>query len=155
MRAEGNFQRIGARSNAHVGSAFEEVARLSFEKRGIVLVPDFPVLIGASRAKKHRRFDLGSADPPVLVECKSHRWTVGSNVPSAKITVWNEAMLYFALAPANFRKILFVLKDHSPSRGCTLAEYYVRNYGHLIPDGVEIEEYDEGAGTVARVYPPT
>ena len=30
-----------------------------------------------------------------------------------KITVWNESMYYFHLAPSVFRKVLFVLLDKS------------------------------------------
>jgi len=90
--------------------------------------------------KKLHRFDLGSDAPPVLVECKSHTWTQGGNMPSAKMTVWNEAMYYFHLAPSMYRKILFVLK-HS-RREVTLASYYLRTHGHMVPDGVEIWEYD-------------
>ena len=53
-------------------------------------------------------------------------------------------MYYFLLAPGRFRKVLFVLRDFSKRRGETLAEYYVRNYAHLIPEGVEIWEYEKG-----------
>ena len=70
---------------------------------------------------------------PVLVECKSHTWTQSGKVPSAKMTVWNEAMYLFLLAPKRFRKVLFVLRDFNEGRGESLAEYYVRNYSHLIP----------------------
>ena len=51
-------------------------------------------------------------------------------------------MLYFLLAPKGFRKILFVLRDYSQRRRETLGQYYVRTHGHLIPDDVEILEYD-------------
>ncbi len=68
----------------------------------------------------------------MIIECKSHKWTSGNNVPSAKMTVWNEAMLYFSLAPESTRKILFVLRDYS-KRNETLAEYYKRLNEHLIP----------------------
>ncbi|MDZ7840864.1 MAG: hypothetical protein U5R46_08610 [Gammaproteobacteria bacterium] len=112
---------------------------------------DFPVSLGANADKKYRKFDLGTEEPPVLVECKSHRWTSGGNIPSAKITVWNEAMYYFYLAPQKFRKVLFVLRDYSKRRGESLAEYYVRNYGHLIPDGVEIQEFEEATKAVHSV----
>ncbi|WP_201087274.1 hypothetical protein [Serratia plymuthica] len=54
--------------------------------------------------KKSHRFDLGCAEQKILVECKSHRWTIGNNIPSAKLTVWNEAMFYFYSAPAEYRK---------------------------------------------------
>ena len=102
----------------------------------------YSVAIGVGgRAKKAHRFDLGNER--VLVECKTHKWTKAGNVPSAKMTVWNEAMYYFALAPKNFKKIFFVLRDFSDKRGCTLAEYYIATCSHLIPESVEIWEYDE------------
>jgi hypothetical protein len=126
-----NFQRLGALSNAHVGRDFEAIAKEYFQLQGVELNKDFPVLVGASQIKKARQFDLGSTVPPVLVECKSHRWTSGGNIPSAKLTVWNEAMYYFNLAPAGFRKVLFVLRDFSSQRGESLASYYFRTFGHL------------------------
>ena len=64
-------------------------------------------------------------------------------MPSAKMTVWNEAMYYFATAPRKYRKILFVLRDVRTTTGESLAEYYVRTYHHLIPPGVEVWEYDQ------------
>lgn len=55
-------------------------------------------------------------------------------------------MYYFAVAPLGFRKVFFVLRDHSESRGLTLAEHYVSRYLHLIPEDVEIWEFDEETG---------
>jgi hypothetical protein len=135
-----NFQRVGSVSNAHAGSDFESVARAFFAHQGVELTRNFAAPVGVGEQKKLHRFDLGSADPPVLVECKSHTWTQGGNMPSAKMTVWNEAMYYFHLAPATYRKILFVLK-HS-RRDVTLAAYYLKTHGHMVPRGVEIWEYD-------------
>ncbi|MDD3424468.1 MAG: hypothetical protein PHX32_08025, partial [Sphaerochaeta sp.] len=71
-----------------------------------------------------------------------------------KMTVWNEAMYYFLLAPIEYRKILFVLKDYSPKRKETLAEYFVRTNKHLIPKGVEIIEYDEAEKIGKRIDGP-
>jgi len=138
-----NFQRIGAVSNTRVGSDFEAIARSILFSAGIVVEPRFSIPIGIGPFKKGHAFDLGASIPKILVECKSHRWTTGGNMPSAKMTVWNEAMYYFALAPEDYRKILFVLRDYSASRGETLAQYYVRRHRHLIPADVEIWEYDE------------
>ena len=146
-----NFQRIGFISNSHVGREFEAAAQQYFKNVGITLQEGFNVPVGVSANKKPRKFDLGCVSPPVLVECKCHRWTTGNNVPSAKMTVWNEAMLYFSLAPPGYRKILFVLRDFNEKRGLSLAEYYVQIYGHLIPDDVEILEYDGHA--TANVLP--
>ncbi len=138
-----NFQREGSISNAHVGKEFEITAEKVFATKGIVVSKNFEVEVGVSNKKKPHMFDLGADNPPVLVECKSHRWTSGDNVPSAKLTVWNEAMYYFACSPNNYRKILFVLHDKRVRNGETLAQYYVRTYAHLIPEDVEIWEYNE------------
>lgn len=73
-------------------------------------------------------------------------------MPSAKITVWNEAMYFFHLAPDRYRKILFVLEAKHVRQRETLASCYARNYGHLIPKDVEIVEYNAEAKTV-RVVP--
>lgn len=148
---DSNFQRVGSDSNSAVGREFETVAQLFFRGQGIELQRGLTVPVGVGVEKKERKFDLGSGEPPVLVECKSHKWTTGGNVPSAKMTVWNEAMYYFFLAPEGFRKILFVLRDFDRKRGETLAEYYVRSYPHLIPAGVEILEFDPGHGSVRDV----
>ena len=143
-----NFQRLGAISNAAVGRDFEAVAQWWFASEGVQLRRNFGVRVGFFD-KKDRKFDLGSNEPPILVECKSHTWTGGGNVPSAKITVWNESMYFFSLAPSGFRKVMFVLRDYSKKRGESLAEYYVRNHSHLIPDDVEIIEFDVSNKTVA------
>jgi len=137
-----NFQRIGSASNAHVGKEFEISAQSFFADQSVPLQRDFSVLIGVGTVKKQRKFDLGSDDSSILVECKSHTWTSGGNIPSAKITVWNESMYYFHIVPRKYRKIFFVLKDFSSKRGETLANYYLRTHAHLIPNDVEIWEYD-------------
>jgi hypothetical protein len=143
-------QRVGSVSNSQVGADFERVALEFFAKQRIVLTRSFAVEVGILRKKTHR-FDLGASDPKVIVECKSHRWTAGSNVPSAKMTVWNEAMYYFHLAPQDFRKVLFVLHDRRKKEGESLLSYYKRTYFHLIPDGVEFLEWDEVTGDIIKI----
>ena len=102
------------------------------------------VPVGVSEIMKEHAFDLGCEKEKVLVECKSHKWTApNDNVPSAKLTVWNEAMYYFLVSPPGYRKIMCVLRDYSEKRGETLAEYYLRTYRHLIPSDVELWEFDE------------
>lgn len=140
---ENPFQRIGAISNAHVGLDFERLASLFFLNQGIVLEPNHKELIGIGEKKKFHSFDLGSRTEKIIVECKSHRWTIGSKVPSAKLTVWNEAMFYFHLAPKEYRKIMFVLRHECTRRCTTLASYYIKTFSHLIPNDVEFWEYDE------------
>lgn len=147
--SEISFQRVGSISNAHAGADFEAVAQRFFQGQGLSLQKGFPTLVGLGDTKKVHRFDLGSNEPQVLVECKSHKWTSGGNVPSAKITVWNEAMLYFFCSPPEFRKIMFVLKHERKEQ--SLAAYYIRNYAHLIPIGVEFWEYCETEATGTRI----
>lgn len=149
-----NFQRVNAISNAHVGKDFEEIAFNYFKHEGISLVKGVSIPIGVNGIKKKHTFDLGSLEiesKKVLVECKSHKWTTGGNVPSAKLTVWNEAMYYFMLAPDNFNKILFILRDYNSKRGETLGEYYIRQFKHLIPTNVEILEYDGDTNKVKKL----
>lgn len=146
-----SFQRVGAKSNTQVGIDFESAATRALLAAGIKVERNFAVAIGVGALKKKHRFDLGSGNPLTVVECESHRWTTGGNVPSAKLTVWNEAMYYFALCPLGFRRIFFVLRDFSQSRGMTLAEHYLSRYLHLAPEGVEFWEYDEATQSVRRL----
>ena len=143
-------QRVGSVSNAQVGSDFERVALVHFQKQGIALVRNFAVEIGLTTKKRHF-FDLGTLEGRLLVECKSHRWTIGARVPSAKITVWNEAMFYFLLAPRDYRKVLFVLHDRRQGDGESLLTYYRRTHSHMIPPDVEFLEWDEATGDIVSV----
>lgn len=145
------FQRLGSISNAYVGQSFEDDVKLFFEAQNLSLARDFKVNLGVHLLKKPRKFDLGSADPPIIIECKSHRWTGGQNIPSAKITVWNESMYYFHMAPHEFRKLFVVARAFCVRRRCTLAEHYVRNFRHLIPSDVEIWEFNEDKKTAERM----
>lgn len=149
---EKTFQRIGSLSNAQVGLDFELKTQLFFEKKGIFLHKNHKVLVGVGDIKKIHRFDLGCSTQEILVECKSHRWTTGDNVPSAKLTVWNEAMLYFHSAPISYRKIMFILKDKRHRTGETLGQYYIRTFPHLIPEDVELWEYDEVIMDAIRIH---
>lgn len=145
------FQRVGSTSNAHVGEAFEVLVQQFFSGKGVELVRDHVVPIGVGPIKKPHAFDLGCSTKKWLVECKSHRWTAGHNIPSAKLTVWNEAMYYFHTAPPDYKKVFVALKDRRRGTGESLLSYYIRTYGHLIPSGVELWEYDEAAHTALRV----
>ena len=138
------FQRVGAAHNSGVGRAFEDLVCARFRRQGIELQRELSVPLGSGALKKAHRFDLGSERPATLIECKSHTWTSGGNSPSAKMTVWNEAMYYFHLAPSNYRKAFFVLKHER--RGQSLGAYYLTRYGHLVPDDVELWEMTDDGG---------
>ncbi|MFT6073033.1 MAG: hypothetical protein ACJAXL_001584 [Alphaproteobacteria bacterium] len=139
-----NHQRMDAKSNAHAGNDFEGLAQAYFsDKENIELQKVLSLHLSANmKTYKAHNFDLGSKTHNILVECKSHRWTSSGKMPSAKITTWYQAMYYFYLAPKEYTKILFVLKDKRNKTGETLAEYFMRLHSHIIPQDVEIWEYD-------------
>jgi hypothetical protein len=146
---ENNYQRPGAQSNTHVGREFEEAARLFFVETGVLLQAGFSVDIGY-KIKKPHKFDLGSNNPPTLVECKSYTWTQSGNIPSAKIRGLNEVMLMFSVTPKRYRKILFILKHLR--RDVTLAAHYIKTQGHLIGPNIEIWEFDIDKNYGERVF---
>lgn len=127
--------------NPRRGAAFELAVQDWLTTIGIRTTQNLVVHVGATSERRAHKFDLGCTDPPTLVECKCHTWTDGGNAPSAKLTVWNEAMHYFACAPREYRKMLVVLR--STRAGESLAAHYLRRYSHLIPAGVELWEFDD------------
>jgi len=144
------FQRKGAKSNTQVGRDFEIKVKAFFANQGLGLKEGISIEVGINGTKPHS-FDLGSRKKKILVECKSHTWTEGGNVPSAKITTWDQAMYMFVAAPAGYRKVFLALKDWNPKRKETLAGYYVRTKSHLIPKDVEIWEFDEISNEAIRL----
>ncbi len=137
-----NFQREGSPSNSHVGRAFEERARKVLAEHGIRLESGHKVPCGLGSVRKNHAFDLGSGNPKVIVECKSHTWTSGGNVPSAKMKNWAEAMFYFQMAPPDYRKIFVVERSVRPGRPESLLTYFLRTQAHMIPPDVEFRELD-------------
>jgi hypothetical protein len=135
--------------NPKRGSDFERIAQSFFASQGIELKRGFEVLVGWGERKKPHRFDLGSNRPAVLVECKLHTWTEGGNSPSAKLSVWNEAVLYFLAAPPEYHKVLFVLK--SINNGVSLGQHYAKRFSHLVPEGLEIWEFSPESNSATRV----
>ena len=137
-----NFQREGSTSNSHVGRAFEERARKVLAEHGLRLEFGHKVLCGLGPVRKNHAFDLGSGNPKVIVECKSHTWTSGGNVPSAKMKNWAEAMFYFYMAPPDYRKIFVIERSVRPGRPESLLTYFLRTQTHMIPPDVEFRELD-------------
>jgi hypothetical protein len=132
------------------GNEFELKVLGLFKKMDIILNQGIAIPIGLNRKKDHK-FDLGSINQKIIVECKSHKWTETGKTPSAKISNWDQTMFYFLLAPENYRKIFVVLKSEHSKRNETLAEYYMRLKAHLIPDDVEIWELDDTNGELKRI----
>lgn len=147
---DNNFQREGSISNAHVGRDFENKIQAYFAQQNIELTKNVAVSIGVDGKSKPHNFDLGSIDQKIIVECKSHTWTATENVPSAKLTTWDQAMYFFYATHGEFRKIFVVLKHISTKRNETLCDYYIRIHKHLIPNDVEIWEFSESNNTAIQ-----
>ena len=155
MEAEsnmGNFQRKGATDNTTVGRRFEKKVERCLVKSGFKPVAGFPLAIGTGAVKKNHRFDFGDESNKTIIECKAHTWTESGNVPSAKMTTWDQAMYFFFLASNGYRKMLVVQLDRNTRRNQTLGEYYINTKPHLIPSGVEIWEYNEKSGKATKIW---
>ena len=137
-----NFQRHESTSNSQVGRTFEKRARKVLAEHGLRLESDHRVPCGLDTVRKSHAFDLGSENPKVIVECKSHTWTSGGNVPSAKMKNWAEAMFYFHMAPPDYRKIFFVERRVRRGSNESLLTYFLRTQAHMIPRNVEFLELD-------------
>jgi hypothetical protein len=148
---DNNFQRIGASNNAHVGRDFEIKVRDFFKTIDLDLDKNVIVDIGVCNESRPHRFDLGGVQKNIVVECKSHTWTVGGNIPSAKLTTWDQAMYYFFLTPKKYRKIFVVLYDYSEKHHSSLGAYYLRTRYHLIPSDVEFWEFDETKNIAEKI----
>lgn len=126
-------------------------ARKVLAKCGLRLTPDHRVPCGLGKLRRKHSFDLGSEDPKVIVECKSHTWTSGGNVPSAKMKNWAEAMFYSHMAPQDYRKIFFVERSVHRGRSESLLSYFLRTRAHMIPADVECWELDGDELVVHKV----
>ena len=125
--------------NPSKGKVFENRVKKNLEdKENTGTLKSYSLEIGLENKKSHS-FDLGNDE--YLIECKCYTWTSGNNVPSAKLSVLNEAMFYFLCSPDKYRKIL-IINHHKRKDGKSLGKYYIERYNHLIPSNVEIWEYD-------------
>jgi hypothetical protein len=124
--------------NPGKGRRFQALAaELLGQHLGTRFLLDEPIGIG--RPPKPHRFDLVSVDRRHVGECKNHAWTETGNMPSAKMAVLNEAVLYLSHLPAETRKFIALRLDRHQRRDETLVAYYVRTYRHLL-DGLTILE---------------
>ena len=127
--------------NPQVGRDFQgrvlRIAEVYLQKR---FIEERAVLVG--RPAKEHKFDIVSADKKIVIECKCYTWTNGNNVPSAKMSTLNEAVLYMRSLPEGTRKILAMKRDVRTTNSETLASYYCRICGHLLED-IEIWEIDD------------
>ena len=131
-------------SNKNKGDAFRDFAKPILEKElKTKLEPEQKIDIG--NPMEEHAFDLANQDRSVVIECKNYTWTKAGNVPSAKISTLNEAVLYFSFLDYNIQKVLCLMESKCPEREETLAEYYVNTYGHLLRDVIVYEIAEDGS----------
>src|SRR2546421_7752326 len=105
------------KDNPRRGAEFEARVQAFFRRRRLPLQLNFSIPVGFDGKRAPYRFDLGSRQPPVLVECKRHTWTRPEwNVPAAKLAVWMQACHYFQGAPRRYRLIFAALPDVRPGQ---------------------------------------
>jgi hypothetical protein len=116
---------------------------------GVKFQLDHPIPIGTP--PKEHQFDLVSVDSRYVGECKNYSWTKTGRVPSAKLSMVNEAVFYLSFLPPETVKFVVMRKTtHAKQLYESLAEYYHRTRYHLL-NGVLIFEMDEEGETLRRV----
>ena len=107
-------------------------------------------------------FDFGCDDIfRIAIECKAYTWTKSGNIPSAKISILNEAVLFLSLLPDDFSKILILKKSENVNsksnvhKDESLATYYKNKYGSILQKFniklFEFDEVDEGFGFIQKL----
>lgn len=144
----GNKLRSQNSLNPKKGADFEKRVREAISKRFGVAFEKRSVKIG--NPPKEHAFNLVSGDGKYIIECKCHSWTKSKNIPSAKMSILNEAVFYLSHISKNKHRFLIIKKDFSEEKQKTFAEYYFYINRHLL-DGVRIFEFDEGAVTLDEV----
>ena len=126
--------------NPKIGREFQEKVKRWLEaNERLRFELERPILIGCP-AKLHK-FDIADKSESMVIECKSYTYTSTGNIPSAKLTTLNEAIFYFSFLPTETKKILIMAYAIHPKRKETLAEYYIRIYGHLLGN-VKVWEFN-------------
>ena len=136
------LQRAGSISNSHVCRAFEERTQNVPAEHGIRLAPTARFRVAWAPCGRAMPATSIPGTPKVVLECESHPWTSGGNVPSAKMKNWAEAMFYVHLAPPDFRKIFVVERNVHPGRPESLLTNFLWTQAHMIPPVVEFRELD-------------
>ena len=132
------------------GDGFRNLAMPFLEKElNTILKPEVEISIGDPPTE--HAFNLANEDKSIVIECKNYTWTKAGNVPSAKVSTINEAVLYFSFLDAIVRKIMCIKGSVHPKRQETLAEYYVRTYGHLLRD-ITVYEIDENTQEIKMLF---
>jgi hypothetical protein len=119
--------------NPKVGKDFQRLALgLAMDYFGKNFIEEKTIDIGYP--PKPHKFDVVSEDGLIVMECKCYSWTESGNVPSAKMSTLDEAILYMNNIPYTAEKIIVLKRALHPDRDITLAEYFVEKKGHLMRD---------------------
>ena len=133
------------------GKIFQkQVLQIASQRLGLQFYEEHSVLIG--NPPRPHKFDVVDADQSVIIECKCYSWRSGNKVPSAKISTLNEAALYMQNISqnTNARKIIVMSREINSTSLETLAEYYVKHYGHLLGN-IEVWEVDMKTGSPKKL----
>lgn len=138
-----------APSNAAKGKQFELTAKALLEKKFGV---QFEICVGLPIGEPERvhKFDLVSTDKAVVVECKTLKWTAGGFVPPAKLDSVKVAVFYLSFLPTTTTCFVAMDRQLREGKSETLAEYYIRAYGHLLGK-TKILEIDVTTGSIAEL----
>jgi len=127
--------------NPKIGKEFEKVvkewAELYYDCE---FEPENPVEIG--NPPKPHKFDLVSKDESIVIECKCYTWTEGGNVPSAKLAMLDEAILYLRSISFPTNKIIAMRYSWNEKKQKSLATYFCEKKGHLLGD-ISVWELDD------------
>ena len=135
-------------SNTARGHLFSVLVRRALEAHfGEPFDEEVPIPLG-SPPRPHR-FDLVSRSRTYVCECKAYTWTSGGNTPSAKLSHLKEAGQYLGLLGDGVHSLLILKRDVHPTRGESLAEYFVRLHGHLMGNVVVVELAQDGTSLKA------
>ena len=135
--------------NTKVGNELQQTA-LKFVTKyfGKKFVEEKAIDIGFP--PKPHKFDIVSEDGLIVIECKCYTWTESGNVPSAKMSTLDEAILYMNNIPYTAQKIIILKQDFHPRNKISLAEYFADKKGHLMRDVSIWELTDNGELRVIR-----
>lgn len=128
------------------GKAFQAIAREHFQKDfAIKLVREFTVRLDDGQT---HRFDLGSEQGDILIDCKSYTFTKTGNEPAAKLNHAKTDALLLRASHAQ-RKLLVFDDDVHPKKGSLAALFERRNRVWL----ADVEVWRHWQGRFERVSP--
>ena len=131
--------------NKSTGIEFENDVKKWFEDHFKTPFRKVKIKIGNPQEKQHE-FDLVNETKRIAIECKCYTWTKTGNIPSAKISILNEAAFFLSFL-RDYKTIIVIKKRFNSEKKETLAEYYFRTYRCLLGD-TRIAEYDEETKTI-------